>query len=205
MNYVNDSDVWGSVPLEWRWIYDKLVVAGYESVLAGPAGISVPRAGWYIVRPITNIRMMSRGASTVWLEPGDDYNVPDGYFWSEVLTGDHISVDYLWGTPVLAVQGYRDDPSRLDRFSRWVKLPAPKIYPIPSWLESFALVHPWVNVEYIGGKAIEVHCRYNDDFSNHTSNEIVPRWKGDDLEPPEGWDWYPSPSADRVGFWIKKG
>ena len=66
---VDDKDVWGKVHPDDLWIYDKLIVAKKAGYLAGPAGIPVPQAGWYIVRPITNIRMMGRGASRCWLTP----------------------------------------------------------------------------------------------------------------------------------------
>jgi len=201
MGFVNDSDVWGSCPIDWLWVYDKLIVARKQDLLSGPAGVSVPAAGFYIVRPISNIRMMGRGARKCWLKPGDDANVPDGYFWSEVLTGDHISVDYHWGQPVLTVQGFRDDPEVLDRFNLWKKID--NTYIIPGWLAGLGQIQEWINVEYIGGKAIEVHTRYNDDFTNHNAIEIIPRWIGQDITPPSDWSWYESPAQDRLGFWTK--
>jgi len=201
MNFVSDCDVWESVPHEWKWIYDKLIVAKQQNIVSGPAGVSVPNPGWYIVRPITNIRMMGRGAKKCWLDVGDDSNVPDGFFWSEVLTGDHISVDYHWGVPVLSVQGFREDPDRLDRFSRWIKTPIK--HTLPDWLFNLSKNQEWINVEYIGDKAIEVHLRYNDDFTNHDADEIIPVWKNENSKPPVGWEWYESPAGDRLGFWIK--
>jgi hypothetical protein len=201
MQFVSDCDVWPTCPREWLWIYDKLIVAQYERVVSGPAGVSVPNQGQYIVRPITNIRMMGRGAKLCWLELGDDTQVPDGYFWSEVLIGDHISVDYHWGKPVLAVQGFRDNPARLDRFNRWKKINYPRA--LPDWLQLLGATQEWINVEYINGKVIEVHLRYNDDFANHDSDEIVPIWTGQDTTPPTGWSWYASASQDRLGFWTK--
>jgi hypothetical protein len=201
MQFVSDCDVWGTCPLTWLWIYDKVIVAQHEKIASGPAGISVPAAGWYLVRPITNIRMMSRGAKKCWLEPGDDANVPDGFFWSEILSGDHVSVDYHWGKPVLAVQGFRDDPDRLERFNRWIKIPLE--HTLPVWLQGLDATQEWINVEYIGGKVIEVHLRYNDDFANHTADEIIPVWTGTDTAPPANWSWYPSPTQYRLGFWTK--
>ena len=201
MKFISDCDVWQSCPKNWLWIYDKLIVAQHEQIISGPAGVSVPQADWYIVRPISNIRMMGRGARKCWLEPGDDANVPDGYFWSQILAGDHVSVDYQWGKPVLTVQGFREDPDRLDRFSRWVKISDE--YNLPAWLQDFAATQEWINVEYIGGRAIEVHLRYNDDFANHSADEIIPVWSGQQTTPPPGWSWYASPAEDRLGFWTK--
>ena len=201
MQFISDCDVWTSCPTEWLWIYDKLVVAQHEHIISGPAGVSVPQAGWYIVRPISNIRMMGRGTKKCWLELGNDNSVPDGYFWSEILTGDHISVDYHWGRPVLSVQGFKDNPDRFDRFNRWIRVQA--THQLPTWLTDLGATQEWINVEYIDGKAIEVHLRYNDDFRNHNADEIIPVWIGQDTTPPPDWSWYASTAQDRLGFWIK--
>jgi len=201
MQFISDCDVWTSCPTEWLWIYDKLVVAQHEHIISGPGGVSVPQAGWYIVRPISNIRMMGRGTKKCWLELGDDNSVPDGYFWSEILTGDHISVDYHWGRPVLSVQGFKDNPDRFDRFNRWIRVQT--THQLPTWLTNLGATQEWINVEYIDGKAIEVHLRYNDDFRNHNADEIIPVWIGQDTTPPPGWSWYASTAQDRLGFWIK--
>jgi hypothetical protein len=145
--------------------------------------------------------MMGRGTKKCWLELGDDDSVPDGYFWSEILTGDHISVDYHWGRPVLSVQGFKDNPDRFDRFNRWIRVQA--THQLPTWLTNLGATQEWINVEYIAGKAIEVHLRYNDDFRNHDADEIIPVWIGQDTTPPPNWSWYASTAQDRLGFWIK--
>jgi hypothetical protein len=201
MQFVSDCDVYDSCPSQWLWVYDKVIVARRQGIQAAPAGIPVPAAGEYIVRPITNIRMMGRGAQRLWLEPGDDHSVPDGYFWSEVLEGPHMSVDYHWGQQHLTVQGFRDDPAKLDRFSRWCKIDLDR--PLPGMLHDLKYYQEWINVEYIGNRVIEVHLRYNDDFANHDADEIIPVWRGDSMITPEGWAWYHSPAGDRLGFWIK--
>jgi len=201
MEFINDSDVWSTCPRDWLWIYDKLIVARKQDIMAAPAGIPVPRDGEYCVRPITNIRMMGRGAKKTFIHRGDDEAVPDGFFWSEWLEGRHISVDYYWGQQHLAVEGFRNNPDRLDRFSRWSKVQ--DRLSIPSWLEGLDRQAAWINVEYIGDRAIEVHLRWNDDFANHDSDEIIPVWRGESVEQPMGWSWYASAAGERLGFWIK--
>ena len=201
MKSISDRDVYDACPAQWLWIYDKLVVARRQGIMAAPAGISVPRPGEYIIRPITNIRMMGRGASRQWLDPNDDDLVPDGFFWSEILQGPHLSVDYHWGQQKLTVQGFRENTARLDRFSRWCRVDADR--PLPAMLHDLKYYQEWINVEYIGDHVIEIHLRYNDDFANHDANEIVPVWKGDSMITPAGWSWYHSPAGDRLGFLIK--
>jgi predicted nucleic acid-binding protein len=80
--------------------------------------------------------MMGRGARFMWIQAGDDEPVPDGFFWSEVLTGPHLSVDYHWGEQALTVQGHRADPCRLDRFSRWTRVD--QDVPLPEILHGLA-------------------------------------------------------------------
>lgn len=195
---IDDKDVWHTVHPDDLWIYDKLIVAKKAGYTAGPAGVAVPTAGWYIVRPITNIRMMSCGASREFLTPEED-SVPDGYFWSEMFTGEHVSVDYHYGIQDTTVQGFRDS-DRLDRFSKWCKIEAHM--PIPDMLRNICVHYRWLNVEYIGGKIIEIHARYNDDFCNHSGTTIIPVWRDAITTKPAGATWYESPSADRLGFWV---
>ena len=198
--FIDDKDVWASCPTDYLWIYDKLILARKLGYLAAPAGIAVPREGWYIVRPITNIRMMSRGASRVWLTPKDTDLVPDGYFWSKCFEGRHTSVDFHYGLQELAVEGFRDS-ERLDRFCRWERIE--ERYKFPEVLGELWRLTPWVNVEYVDGKIIEVHLRWNDDFSNHNSDVIYPVWRDNPLPQPINTSWYASPGGDRLGFWIK--
>lgn len=201
MQFISDCDVYESCQPQWLWIYDKLIVARRQGIRAAPAGIPIPTSGEYIIRPITNIYMMGRGAQIKWLEKGDTSSVPDGFFWSEILNGSHVSVDYHWGKQHLTVQGFRNDPKRIDRFSRWCKIELDM--PLPAMLYDLKYYQEWINVEYIGNKVIEIHLRYNDDFANHDSDEIVPVWRGDSMITPKGWSWYYSPAGDRLGFWIK--
>ena len=200
MQYISDSDVWDRCPVDYLWIYDKLILARKLNHRAAPAGIPVPKPDWYIVRPITNLRMMSRGASKVWLTPDDTDLVPDGYFWSEVFVGRHISVDYHYGVQELTVEGFRDNPDRLDRFSKWTKIP--DRIKFPEVLGNLWQLTPWVNVEYVGGRIIEVHLRWNDDFQNHCADTIYPVWKDEPIAQPPKTSWYPSPAEDRTGFWV---
>ena len=190
MKLLNDSDAWGTIEPQYLWVTDKLLLAKQLGYLCGPAGVKVPVSGNYIVRPCVNYRMMSRGASIQYLNKDEDV-IPDGYFWCEVYYGRHLSFDYNYGKQDLAVEGFRDD-DRLDRFSKWQKVEDQ--FELPEILQDIANKNEWLNVEVIGDKVIEAHFRYNDDFSNHSSNVIYPVWKD---------KFYPSASGDRVGFLLK--
>lgn len=199
--HIDDKDVWTQCPIDYLWIYDKLILARKMGYLAGPAGTAVPAPGRYIVRPITNLRMMGRGASLVWLTPNDIDLIPDGFFWAECFEGRHVSVDFYHGVQTLAVEGFRTDADRLDRFSRWERID--ELHKFPQVLGDLWRLTPWVNVEYVDGKIIEVHLRWNDDFSNHNSDVIYPVWQDDPMPQPINTTWYESAGGDRLGFWIE--
>ena len=185
---LGDIDVFDNIALDDLWCIDKLILSKKLGYTCGPAGIT-PEPGKYVVRPIVNLKMMSVGATIQYL---DSDSIPDGYFWCEVFTGRHLSFDYHWGKQVLAVEGFRNDPLRLDRFSRWTKIDM--VFDLPEILQEIADKYLWFNVEVIGKKVIEVHFRYNDDFANHDASTIVPVWKE---------EFYPSPAGDRLGFILK--
>jgi hypothetical protein len=189
---MNDSDVWEFIEAEDLWIYDKLILSKKLGYRCGPAGVSPDRLNQYIVRPCVNFRMMGRGATIMQLSPEDHDKVADGYFWCEIFTGRHLSFDFEYGKQTLAVEGFKD-PQRLDRFYKWQK--CTDVLKLPSFLVKISEKYRWLNVECIGGNIIEVHLRYNDDFSNHDSDVIYPVWKE---------NFYESRCGDRIGFILEE-
>jgi hypothetical protein len=187
MILVGDSDVWDSIEPDDLWCCDKLILAKKLGYYCGPAGI-VPKPGYYIVRPVMNLRMMGIGATLEYLSSD---SIPAGYFWCEQFTGRHLSFDYKYGTQTLAVEGFRNS-TRLDRFSHWTRVS--DVFQLPPVLASVACRYPNFNVETVGDRVIEVHFRYNDDFDNHSAHTIVPVWRD---------EFYASSCGDRLGFILK--
>lgn len=185
---INDVDVFDSIAPDDLWCVDKLILSKKLGYVCGPAGV-VPPPGKYIVRPIMNLRMMSVGARIQCL---DSDSIPDGYFWCELFAGRHLSFDYNWGKQTLAVEGFRTEPTRLDRFSHWTRID--QDFKLPEILQTVADRYEWFNVEVIGDRVIEVHFRYNDDFANHDATTIIPVWSD---------EFYSSPTGDRIGFILK--
>lgn len=184
---VDDCDVFDTIDCGDLWCLDKLILAKQLGYYCGPAGIT-PVPGTYVVRPIMNQRMMSRGACIEYL---DSDTIPDGYFWCEQFSGRHLSFDYHWGSQTLAVEGFRNS-ARLDRFSHWTRVE--DVYVLPPILQDIADRYPHFNCEVVGDRIIEVHFRYNDDFYNHNAQTVVPIWRD---------EFYPSASGDRLGFILK--
>jgi len=185
---IDDVDVFDSIAPDDLWCVDKLILSKKLGYVCGPAGV-VPPPGKYIVRPIMNLRMMSVGARIQCL---DSDSIPDGYFWCELFAGRHLSFDYNWGKQTLAVEGFRTEPTRLDRFSHWTRID--QDFKLPEILQTVADRYEWFNVEVIGDRVIEVHFRYNDDFANHDATTIIPVWSD---------EFYSSPTGDRIGFILK--
>lgn len=186
---MDDSDYWHTTDADDLWLFDKLILAKKLGYICGPAGVAPPVPAVYIVRPCVNYRMMSRGAEFMFLTPDNHDSVPDGYFWCEVFSGRHLSFDYLYGRQVLAVEGFRDNNQRLDRFCCWKKVA--DTYELPQPLTNIALRYAWLNIEVVGDHIIEAHLRYNDDFANHDANTVIPVWRD---------RFYKSESGDRLGF-----
>ena len=189
---MDDKDFWYTTDPNDLWLFDKLILSRKLGYVCGPAGTSPPVESFYIVRPCVNYRMMAKGASFMYLTPDNHDQIPNGYFWCEIFKGRHLSFDYLHGKQELAVEGFRDDSNRLDRFSRWEKVDDK--YILPPIITEISKRYKWLNVEVIGDKIIEVHLRFNDDFYNHSANVIIPVWKD---------NFYKSECGDRLGFILK--
>ena len=183
---INDVDVWKFIEPDDLWIYDKLILARKLNYYCGPAGTLPNKPGEYIVRPCVNFLMMGRGAR---VESSLDFDVPVGYFWCERFYGRHLSFDFHHGKQVLAVEGFKENQNRLDRFSKWQK--CKEVLTLPDFLVTITEKYEWLNVECIGDKIIKVHLRYNDDFLGHSANTIIPIWKD---------NFYRSECGDRLGF-----
>lgn len=200
-----ESIAWRNAKEEDLWIFDKLIVSRKLGYTCGPAGTDVPEPGNYIVRPCVNIPGMSRDAQFQYIKD-DTRHLPSGHFWCEIFDGEHLSVDYKDGKQILAVRGYRS-PDNLYRFTKWEKVDG--IYPIPLTFYSLIKKYEYVNIEYIGGRAIEVHLRHNPDFVhgnsvaypvwNDTTEEEIDKFISNSNKPLK---YIHSPDYLRKGFWI---
>lgn len=162
-----------------RWVFNKLELALRLNYNAAPSGVPVPHQDKYIVRPIYNLNGMGAGAFAPRLTP-INCDIPPGYFWSEFFTGDHLSVDFKWSCtgaliPILACKG-TNNSNTLYRFSKWERVFIRTDHlEIPEWIQEFRDVDT-LNIEFIGGKIIEIHLRGSSDFPKN-AKEIIPIWK----------------------------
>ena len=170
---LNDIEVYELLPPQDLWIYDKLIVAKTQGLLAGHASTPIPKTGSYIIRPITNLSGMSVGAYRSYLEGGIQADIRPGFFWCEDLgASSQISIDYEYGDQVVAYEGYRSPKDPLHKFNLW-RINEDVQVPIPKWLLPFVQKYSMINIEMIEGYVVEVHLRSGHD---DTWSHAIPIW-----------------------------
>jgi len=181
-----DVKAWNKYP-QLRCFYNKLYVAELFDHQSGPAGLQVPKADKYVVRPIINMAGMSANARIIYIDKDESFmKVPPGYFWCERFHGRHLSIDYVkendeW-IQINAYEGfnYEDD---LSRFSLWKRVEdrvdIPKEFNIikESGLDklNFECIK---NIKTADVKIFEVHLRNGFDHMMEWKY-IIPVFKGD--------------------------
>ncbi|HUN40210.1 MAG TPA: hypothetical protein VMU81_07970 [Acetobacteraceae bacterium] len=162
-----DADSWEWYPRH-RWIYDKLAVALSQGLHAAPHGV-LPPAFPVFSKPIMNLRGMGTGSRVI--ESAEQYaaGLTPGHFWCTLLTGAHVSTD------VALVDGeprwWRHTTGAATpggTFDYWTihAEPTPQI---EDWCGAWARQHlagytGMANFETIGGRIIEAHLRFADQW-----------------------------------------
>lgn len=164
---VKDYDAYLSYP-KFRWTYNKLLVAERQGLLCAPHGVT-PLDFPVFSKPIYNLNTM--GADSRTLRNISEYREhrKAGHMWSELLVGDHISTDVLVrdGT-VLWHSHTQGHPLEEGTFDRW-DVNVQYHENLAQYLQGFIKKHfggfsgP-MNLETIGGKIIEIHLRFSDQW-----------------------------------------
>ncbi|MSP03036.1 MAG: hypothetical protein EXR07_18615 [Acetobacteraceae bacterium] len=162
-----DADSWTWYPAH-RWIYDKMAVALSQGLEAAPHGVMPPSFPVFS-KPITNLRGMGTGSQAIASEADYKAALTAGHFWCTLLTGAHVSSDVAlvdgearwWRhTTGAATEG--------GTFDHW-HIHADSIPAIETWCGTWARTHlrgytGMVNFETIGGRIIEAHLRFADQW-----------------------------------------
>lgn len=162
-----DSDAWLWNP-DHRWVYDKLAVATRQGLEAAPHGVA-PNAYPVFSKPIYNLKGMGVGSRT--LRSQDDYEAAyqPGHMWMPLLEGEHISSDVALVDGVPKWWRHAAGIASGDgTFDSWEirALPEPAV---ETWAGEWCRQHlagytGMVNLETIGGRIIEVHLRFADQW-----------------------------------------
>ena len=162
-----DADGWMWYPNE-RWVYNKLAVAQSQGIAAAPHGV-MPSAFPIFSKPIINLRGMGTGSRVI--DSADDYrrHLSPGHFWMELLRGDHVSTDVavcagqaVWWRHATGI------PRRGGTFDYWVvhaeAMPSIEVA-CSAWIaKNLPQYTGMLNLETIGGRIIEVHLRFADQW-----------------------------------------
>ena len=162
-----DADSWLWYP-QHRWIYDKLAVALSQGLDAAPHGV-MPSRFPVFSKPIINLRGMGTGSRSI--RSAAEYRavLAPGHFWSTLLTGAHVSSD------VAVVDGvpcwWRHTTAKAapgGTFDYWA-VHAASMPEIEAWCGAWARRYlsgytGMVNFETIGGRIIEAHLRFSDQW-----------------------------------------
>jgi hypothetical protein len=162
-----DADAWTWFPKE-RWVYNKLAVAESQGLVSGPHGVMPDRFPVFS-KPIMNLKGMGDGSAMLRSEADYHEAYRAGHMWMALLEGEHVSTDCAVadGRP----RWWRHttgEPLIEGAFDYWIihaePRPALEAY-LEGWLaRQFAGYTGMVNFETIGGKIIEVHLRFADQW-----------------------------------------
>jgi hypothetical protein len=162
-----DADAWSWHPAH-RWVYDKLAVALSQGLAAAPHGV-MPPAFPVFSKPLMNLRGMGTGSRPI--ASAEEYAaaLTPGHFWSTKLTGAHVSSDtaIVDGEP----RWWRHATGAATpggTFDHW-HIHAAAMPDIEDWCGAWARRHlrgytGMLNVETIGGRIIEAHLRFADQW-----------------------------------------
>ncbi|MDX1487675.1 MAG: hypothetical protein R3268_05695 [Acidiferrobacterales bacterium] len=162
-----DADAYLLYP-RYRWIYNKLLICETQGIEHGPHGVN-PRHFPVFSKPIYNMRGMGSGSKVI--ESAEDYqreHAP-GHMWMPLLAGEHVSTD------VAVIDGqsrwWRHVTGKAlgkGLFDYWTVLaesrPELEQY-CADWLQRNLKGYTgMINFETIGGKIIECHLRFADQW-----------------------------------------
>ena len=199
MYFLECDDEWNQIHPSDLWVYNKLFLSRVLGYTCGPAGTTVPKPDFYIVRPSFNLFGMSRFARKEWIEKTTD-EIHPSEFWCEIFEGEHLSVDYHHGKQDLVILGTRRSKNPLYKWDKWEKVD--RDVKFPKILTQLYGNYEWINCEFIGNRLIEVHFRQNPDF-RYGNTIAIPNWEENNQENLEDYEYVHDPDFHRRGFWIK--
>jgi len=178
MYHLEVNDEWNHIHPSDLWIYNKLFVSRVLGYTCGPAGTTVPKPDFYIVRPSINLLGMGRFARREWIENKTE-DLHPSEFWCEIFEGEHLSVDFRHQKADLVVLGTRDSHDPYYKWKKWEKID--RDVEFPSILKDLKGEYEWMNCEFIGNHLIEVHIRRNPNF-RYGNTVAIPVWGEEKVE-----------------------
>ncbi len=162
-----DADAWAWYPAH-RGIYNKLAVALSQNILAAPHGVTPPHFPVFS-KPISNLKGMGLGSRRIRSAAEYDEAMTPGHMWMELLRGAHLSSDVAvvngeprWWRHATGI------PSVGGTFDHW-RIHAEASPAVEAWCGDWMARHlggytGMANFETIGGRIIEAHLRFADQW-----------------------------------------
>jgi hypothetical protein len=163
----DDLDCWPWYP-KHNWIYNKLKIARSQGLACAPHGV-LPQHFPVFSKPITNLKGMGMGSRVIASAAEMEAYSKPGHFWMPLLDGPHVSTDCAivqgrveWTRHATGV------PAGDGMFKYWTlhaeNMPSLEGY-LASWVERHMADYTgMMNFESIGGKIIEAHLRFADQW-----------------------------------------
>ena len=157
---------------EWNpahhWVYNKLLIAESQGIPCAPHGVT-PRNFPVFSKPLINLRGMGAGSRVLANLEEYERHESGGHFWMTLLKGEHVSSDIaLQNGTAVWFRHAKGIPSGAGTFDYWIVDAAPCVglerY-CGAWLaRNLAGYTGMVNLESIGGRIIEMHLRFSDQW-----------------------------------------
>ena len=162
----DDLDAYEWYP-EHKWVYEKLKIAQSQSLLCG-TGNQWPAKFPVFAKPNINLRGMGLDSGVV-ATAAEFEALPEGHMWMPFFDGDHISSDCAivrgemqWARHAVGFPWHRG------MFTHWVieNTQRPELNQfLSSWIKQHMAGYTgMMNFETIGGKIIEAHLRFADQW-----------------------------------------
>lgn len=164
---IDDMDAWALYPTE-RQVYDRLFVAQAQGLPAGPHGTTPPQFPVFS-KPIINLKGMGIGSRVIANREEYEHSYQAGHFWMPVLEGAHVSTDcVVIDGKIRWSRHATGKPFRDGMFCFWT-IHANFDASLQGVLNDFVrrylqTYRGLVNFETIGGRIIEVHLRFADQW-----------------------------------------
>ncbi|NJM29282.1 MAG: hypothetical protein HC855_03410 [Rhizobiales bacterium] len=163
----DDPDCWELYP-DFRWIYDKLIIARSQKLHCGTHQ-DAPERFPVFAKPAINLKGMGLGSRVIGSASEFESLCPPGHMWMELLAGEHVSTDCALVDGKLHWMRHATGiPWRGGMFQHWL-IRKERDESLARYLEDWiarrmAGYTGMLNFETIGGRIIEAHLRFADQW-----------------------------------------
>ena len=163
----DDPDCWQLYP-GWRWVYDKLRIAGTQGLACGPHGVMPPSFPVFS-KPMINLRGMGIGSRVIGSAAEMEHHYSPGHMWMPLLTGPHVSTDCAVEDGRIRWSRHATGVPWDDGMFRYWTIHAAPLPDLETALAGWVGRHMagytgMMNFETIGGTIIEAHLRFADQW-----------------------------------------